>query len=124
MNASAVDGVALLVAALVALVVAGTLILADRGDSHRRAWVAAGVLFLGITAAGVVDLLRSTPRETYVSTVASGALLCVLGSVGMVRGTTRVRPWIRWPLVAVMALVLLLAGLLAGAAFVSRLLPF
>jgi hypothetical protein len=119
MNASALDIPALLLALVVAVVVAASLIIAHRGG-NRRGWVVAGVLALALVGLGAADIQRAEPRETHVSTVATGVLLSVLGSLGMVRGTRRVRPWLQWLLTVLAALVLLLAGLLLGAAFVSR----
>lgn len=120
---SAVDIPALLLAIAVSVVIAAALLLAHRGGT-RRGWIAAGVLAVALMAAGVADLMRVPPRETHISTVASGVLLSVLGTLGIVRGTRRVRPWVRWALTIVAALVLLLGGLLLGAALVSRFLPF
>ncbi len=124
MHDSALDVSALLVTLAVAVVVAASMILAHRGDNHRRAWIVAGIVTLVLCALGVIDIMRVTPRETRVSTVVTGVALCVLGALGMVRGTRRVRPWLRWLMTVATALVLLLGGLLIGATLVSRLAPF
>lgn len=119
MNESAFDIPALLLALAVAVVIAASLIIAHRGG-NRRGWIVAGVLAVALIGIGAADILRAAPRETHVSTVATGVLLAVLGSLGMVRGTRRVRPWLRWLLTVLVALALLMVGLLLGAAFVSR----
>lgn len=124
MNDSVFDGTALLVATLVAVLIAAALLVADRGNNHRRAWIVAGLVTLGLSVLAGLDLLRESPRETHVSGIVTGIAVAVLGSLGIVRGTRRVRPWIRWPLTSVVALVLLLSGLLMGASYVSRVLPF
>lgn len=124
MKDSALDSTALLVAISAAAVIATSLIVADRGNHHRRAWKVAGLVTLGLSLLAGLDLLRESPRETHVSGIVFGIAVAVLGSLGMVRGTRRVRPWLRGPLVAVTTLVLLLSGILLGAAYVSHLLPF
>ena len=124
MNSSPFDLAAVVVALLVAITIAGTLIVAHRGERHRRGWLAAAALFLGLGALAAIDLLRASPRESHLGAALSGILFAVLGTLGMVRGTRRVRPWLRWLMCTVSALVLLLAGLMIGAAFVSRVVPF
>ena len=96
---------------------------AHRGDNHRRGWLAAALLAAGLVILGLADLLARAPRETSIAAPIVGGILPVLGAVGMVRGTRRVTGWIRYPLVFVMTLVLLFAGLLIGATFASRLIP-
>ena len=118
-----VDLPALLVASTIALVITVALMRAHAVESHRRGWITAGVLAAALTAIGATDLLWATPRETNFATVIVGAALPVLGALGMIRGTRSVRPWIRWPLVFLVAFVLLFGGLLIGATIASRLLP-
>jgi hypothetical protein len=120
---SVVDVPALLVASIIALVITVMLMRAHAVESHRGGWITAGVLAAALTAMGATDLLLSTPRETNFATVIVGAVLPVLGALGMIRGTRGVRPWIRWPLVFLVAFVLLFGGLLIGATFATRLLP-
>lgn len=122
MGNSAVDVTALAIGAAVALLVVGVLAWALRGDDARRGWLAAAGLFLGLTAIGVVDLVRYSPRETPFGIVAIGALVPVLGTFGLLRGTRTVRPWIRWPLAFLTAFLLVFGGLLLGA-MVARWLP-
>jgi len=124
MNASAFDVPALLVALAVSLLVTATLQLADRGGNSRRAWLAAGALVVVLTGVSAADLLRSSPRDTYFSTIVTGVVLAVLGALGMVRGTRRVRRWLSWVLTAAVTLVLLMGGLVLGAALVSKVAPF
>jgi hypothetical protein len=114
---------ALLLAITIALVITVVLIRAHAVENHRRGWITAGILAAVLTAVGVIDLLRVTPRETNIATVIVGAALPVFGALGMIRATRGVRPWIRWPLVFLTAFVLLFGGLLIGATFASRLLP-
>ena len=123
MGASAVDIPAILLVIGLARVITVTLVRAHRDDQPRRGWIAAGILFLGLLALGIVDLLRYSPRETLFSVVAVGVAVPVLGAFGMVRATHRSRPWLRWTLTYLTALFLLFGGLLLGAA-VSRWLPF
>src|SRR5688572_10449200 len=96
MGSSSVDFIALGAGAGVALLISGGLVLALRGDNARRGWIVATALFLALCALGVVDLLRYSPRETTFSNVVIGFLLPVLGTLGILRATRRVRPWIRW----------------------------
>jgi len=121
--ASVVDVPALVVASLIALVVTVALMRAHAVESHRRGWITAGILAATLSAIGVIDLVRATPRETHFTTVVVGAVLPVLGALGMIRGTRGVSPWIRWPLVFLVAFILLFGGLLIGATLASRLLP-
>lgn len=122
MGNSAIDVTALVVGAIIALMVTGALGWALRSGGTRRGWMGAGGLFLALTALGVIDLLRHSPRETPFGIVIIGALLPVLGTLGLLRATRSVRPWIRWPLAFLLAFVLVFGGLLLGAA-VSRWLP-
>ena len=123
MGSSAVDFIALGTAAAVALVIVVVLALALRGGDTRRGWIAAGALFTVLCALGIIDLLRHAPRETMFSNVVIGVLAPVLGTLGIMRGTRRVRPWIRWVVGYLMAFLLVFAGFLLGAT-VARFLPF
>jgi hypothetical protein len=118
---SIADLSALFVAVAIALVITIALMRAQRGDNHRRGWITATVLVLAIWTIGAVDLLRATPHETHPAAVVVGALLPVLGALGMIRGTRPVRPWIRWPLVFLTTFALLLGGLLIGATLAPHL---
>ena len=122
MDTSAIDLPALTLAAIIALAITLLLWAAQRGDNSRRGWLVAAVITAVLLATGLIDLLRAKPRETHVAAVLLGASLPVLGSAGLVRGTRRVRPLVRWPLVFLTAVVLLLAGVLLGAALVPKLL--
>ena len=122
MGNSALDLTALVVGAIIALVVTGALGWALRREHTRRGWLVAAGLFAGLTAIGALDLLRHSPRETPFGIVGVGALLVVLGTLGFLRATRSVRPWIRWPLAFVLAFLFVFGGLLLGAA-VSRWLP-
>jgi len=122
MNA-VVDVPALSIAILVALAITVALMRAHAVENHRRGWITALILAASLAAIGVIDLVRVTPRETNIATALVGAALPVLGALGMIRGTRRVRPWIRWPMVFLTAFALLFAGLLIGATLASRLFP-
>lgn len=124
MDASVVDFPALLLATFIAAAIATGLLRAFRDENTRRAWIVAGVLAAVLLALGALDLLRESPRETHISTPLVGATLPVLGALGMVRGTRRVRMRYRWPLVFATAFALFFGGLLIGAALFPRLLPF
>ena len=123
MGSSAVDFIALGTAAAVALVIVVVLALALRDDRPRRGWIVAGLLFAALCALGIIDLLRYSPRETTFSNVVIGFLVPVLGTLGIMRGTRRVRPWIRWVVGYLTAFLLVFAGFLLGAT-VARFLPF
>ena len=123
MGSSAVDFIALGTAAAIALVIVVVLAFALRGENTRRGWIMAGVLFAALCAVGIVDLLRHSPRETMFSNVVIGMLVPVLGTLGILRGTRRVRPWIRWVVAFLTAFLLLFVGFLLGAT-VARFLPF
>jgi hypothetical protein len=124
MSLTAVDFVTLLIAVAIAAVVATTLLRFDSRVLVRRGWIIAGALTLALVALGGVDLLRQPWPDVKFSTVVIAALFTVIGTKGMVQGTRRVRPWLRWLLAFVVALVLLFGGLLTGATGVSRMLPF
>lgn len=124
MDNSAFDIPALLLTIVVAAIIAAALVYAHRDGNNRRGWIVAGVLTLVFSAIGALDLLRSSPRETHFTTVIVGVALPVLGALGMIHGTRRVRPWVRWLLTFVTALVLLIGGLQLGATVAARFLPF
>jgi hypothetical protein len=73
-----------------------------------------------LAAIGIFDLLGERPRETHLATAVLGAALPVLGALGLARGMRRVRPWVRWLVVFLAALVSLLGGLLLGASILPR----
>lgn len=120
MDTSAIDFTALGVAAGAAAIITGVLGAASRGERWGRMWVAAAAVAIVLIAVGLADLLRERPRETHVATVLLGIPLPVVAAVGMIRATRPVRPWYRWPLVYVTALVTLFAGLFVGAALLPR----
>jgi uncharacterized membrane protein HdeD (DUF308 family) len=122
MDASVLDFPALLLGVFVAVVIATALLYSYRLEDKRRMWIVAGVLAAVLIAAGVIDLLRESPRETHIATPFFGAIFPVLGALGMVRATRRVRMRYRWPLVFVTAFALLFGGLLMGATLVPQLL--
>jgi hypothetical protein len=121
MGNSVIDYPALLLATALSLVVAGTLILAHRGENKRRAWIAAAALTVALGTLGGLDLMRESSRETHVATIILAATLPVLGAIGTIRGTRRVhQPWLRWPIVFAATFALLFAGLLIGATVLPR----
>jgi hypothetical protein len=120
MNASATDPIALVLATAIAVLITAAFAFGDR-DAGRRGWIIVAALVALLIAAGLIDLYSRSPRETHPLSVITGALVPVLGAFGLARATRRVRPWIRWPVVFVAALVLLLAGLLLGATLAPRL---
>jgi hypothetical protein len=124
MDTSALDFPAVALGALIALGITAGLWYAHRAGDNRRTWIIAGAIATLLLVVGLIDLLRAAPRETSLATVFVGAPLPVLGAVGMIRGTRRVRPLYRWPLVFVTAFVLLFGGLLLGAAVLPKYLPF
>lgn len=119
-----IDYAALVLAILVAVAITFALMRAHEGGNNRRGWITAGVVAAVLLALGVIDLMTAPLREIPVATVIVGATLPVLGAVGMIQATRRVRPWVRWIMVFATALVLLFGGLLVGATIPSRLLPF
>lgn len=124
MDTAAIDFPALALATLIALGITVALWFGNRGDDKRRGWIAAAALAAVLLAIGLLDVLRATPRETHVATAVFGATLPVLGAMGMILGTRRVRPLVRWPMVFVTAFVLLFGGVLLGAAVLPKFLPF
>ena len=123
MGNSAADPLALAVGAALAVVIVAVLAFAMRRDSMRQGWIAAAGLFVGLSAIGAVDLARHAPRETPFSTVLVGVAVPVLGTLALLRGMHRVRPWIRWPIAFVAAFALVFAGFLLGATLAPYL-PF
>jgi uncharacterized membrane protein HdeD (DUF308 family) len=123
MDTSAIDFPALLLAILVAATITVSLGYAQRGDDRRRSWLTAAALTVVLIGIGLADLLQETPRETHVATLFIGIPLPVLGAMGLLRATRRARPWLRWTSVYLVTLVLLLGGLLLGAAVAPRFLP-
>lgn len=120
MDTSVIDFPALLLAILIAAAIAAALLAAYRGESNRRAWIVSGVVTAVLLALGAVDLLRRSPREVHILSIIIGAPLPVLGALGMVLATRRVRLWVRSLLVFATALLLLFGGLLLGAAVIPR----
>ena len=123
MDTSVVDFLALTLALVVALMITATLLMAYRGVATRRAWIAAATLIGLLIAVGLADVLRETPRQTHIATVIVGAPLPVLGAMGMILATRRIRPIWSWLLTFGTAFVLLFVGLLIGAALLPRYLP-
>jgi hypothetical protein len=119
-----IDYAALTLAALIAVGITAALMHAHRGDNHRRGWIGAGIVAAVLLAIGVVDLMAAPRHEIPIATVIVGATLPVLGALGMIRATRRVRPWVRWLMVFGTAFVLLFGGLLLGATIPSHLMPF
>lgn len=120
MDVSAIDFPALLLGLFIAVIVTAALMFAHRGEQNRRGWMVAGGFAALLAALGLFDLLRESPRETHLGTPFVGAILPVLGGLGMVRATRRVRPWLRWGMVFVTTFVLLFAGVLLGAAIIAK----
>ena len=118
-----VDAPTLIVGIVIALVITAALLLAQRGDNHRRGWLTAATLVVALSAAGIFDLLRAPQRDTHLVTAFFGAAMPVFGALGIVRGTRPVRPQFRWLIVFLVSFFLLFAGLLFGATVGSRLLP-
>lgn len=115
----AVDVAALTVAIIIAGAITAVIALfADTGT--RRDWVVGGSLVLLLVAVAIANLSRETPRETHIATAILGPGLAVAGAMGIARATRRMRPWLRWVIVFLFALLLLLGGLLLGAAVLPR----
>jgi len=123
MDTSAVDFPALALMIVAAIVITSAIGISGRDGNTRRRWLAALGITILLIAIGLVDLLRETPRETHLATLFIGVPLPVLGAIAMERMTRRVRPWIRWTGVFLVSLVVLLSGLLIGAAIAPRFLP-
>ena len=92
----------------------------SRNEGAARVWIAAAVVTAVLMTVGFVDLMRSQPREIHVASVLVGIPLPVLGAVGLQYAMRRVRGWIRWSVVFLVALILLYLGLLIGAAILPR----
>ena len=120
MDTAVIDFPALAIGFTVSLVITVALSRAERGGDRRRDWIVAGALAALLIAIGLVDLLRETPRQTHVATVLVGVPLPILGALGVIRATRRVRPALRWTVVFSTTFVLLFGGLLIGAAVVPR----
>jgi uncharacterized membrane protein HdeD (DUF308 family) len=119
-----IDYAALALGILIAAAITLVLMRAHRGENSRRGWITAGVVAAILLAIGIIDLMAAPRRELPLATVIVGATLPVLGAVGMIHATRRVRPWVRWIMVYVTTLLLLFIGLLIGATAPSRLIPF
>jgi hypothetical protein len=119
-----IDYAALFLATLIAVAISVALMQAHRGENFRRGWITAGIVAAALIAIGLIDLGVAPRREIPIATVIVGATVPVLGAVGMIRATRRVRPWLRWLMVFGTAFVLFFAGLMLGATIPSRLLPF
>ena len=124
MNLTGTDVATLLIAAVIAAAIASTLLRFDSREQVRRGWIVAGILALILVALGAVDLYRQPWPDVPFSAVIIAALFAVLGTKGIVHGTRRVRPWLRWILAFVIAYLLLFAGLLTGATGTVHMLPF
>lgn len=120
MDTSAIDFAALALGVVASAAITGAIAWAARHEGATRLWLAAAVVTAILIAIGLVDLLREEPRETHVATVLVGIPMPVLGAVGLQYAMRRVRPWIRWATVFLVAFVLLFTGLLLGAAIVPR----
>jgi hypothetical protein len=115
----AVDVPALLLAVVLSAVITAALALfADKG-THRD-WAAAGAIALAVFAIGMIDLMRETPRETFWATWIFGAAVPVAAATGVLHSTRSMRPWIRYPVVFLLTVVMLFGGLLIGATLVTR----
>ncbi len=124
MDTSALDIPALLVMLVVTAVITAAIALAGRGDNRRRRWLGALGVTVVLMALGLIDLLRESPRETHLATVFIGIPLPVLGAVATRAITRRLQhAWVRWLSVFLVTFVLLLSGLLIGAAIAPRFLP-
>lgn len=120
MNTGAIDYSALALALTITLAITVALGWADRGAIPRRSWLMAAALAAVLISIGLAEILTAKPREVHVATVLIGAPLPILGSLGLIRATRRVRPWARWPVIYVATLALMFAGLLIGAAFIPK----
>ena len=124
MDTSALDVPALVVMLVTTLLITAAVAFGGRGEHARRnRWLGALGITVLLIAIGLVDLLREEPRETHLATLFIGIPLPVLGAMAMERMTRRVRPWMRWTAVFLVTFVLLLSGMLIGAAIAPRFLP-
>jgi intracellular septation protein A len=113
------DVPALLLAIVISAAITAVLAFFAR-DGRKRDWLIAGAVALVLAVAGVVNLMTETPRETHMATAIAGAILPVAGGMGTIAATRRVRPWLRWLVVFLIAFGLLIAGLLLGASILPR----
>ena len=123
MDTSAVDFPALILMLVATTIIVVAIGVGGRNDNRRSRWFAAIGVMIVLMAIAVIDLLRETPRETHIATVFFGIPLPVLGAMTARHFTRRVRPWVRWTVVFGVTLLLLLSGLLIGAAIAPRFLP-
>jgi hypothetical protein len=123
MDYGPIDYAALALALGIALIIDVALGWADRGAIPRRSWLMAAALAAVLMTLGLIEVLAAKPREVHFATVLTGVPLPILGGLGLIRATRRMRPWVRWPVIYLATLMLLFAGLLIGAAMVPRYLP-
>lgn len=116
---TSVDLPALLLAIAISAAITAVLALYAR-EGRKRDWLIAGAITLVLTVTGVANLLTESPRETHIATAFTGAMLPVAGAMGIIAGTKRVRPWLRWLVVFVLTFALLVSGLLLGASILPR----
>ena len=121
---SVVDVPALIIGIVVALGITAALLVAHRGDNHRRGWIVAGIVVLAVGTLAAIDVARESPRETNFTTPFLTALIATIATLGIIRATRRVHPWLRAGMVFVTAFVTLLAGLLLVSTYIAKLLPF
>lgn len=119
MDTSAIDFAALTTGVISAGLITAALAWGARSGT-TRVWIAAAVVTVVLMGVGWVDLARERPRETHVATLLIGIPFPVLGAAGLQYAMRRVRPWIRWAVVFLVALALLFLGLLVGAAIAPR----
>lgn len=120
MDTSAIDFAALALGVIAAAIITGAVAWGARSGGAARLWIAAATATVVLLAVGLVDLLRERPRETHIATLLIGVPLPVLGAVGLHRAMRRARPWMRWSVVFLAALVLMFVGLLIGAAVAPK----
>jgi hypothetical protein len=123
MDTSAVDFPALALMLLAAGAIVGAIGVGGRTGDRRGRWMGAAAITVVLMAVALLDLRRETPRETHLATVFIGIPLPVLGAMATQRLARRTRPWVRWAVVFAVTFVLLLSGLLIGAAIAPRFLP-
>lgn len=120
LDTSAIDFAALAVGAISAAIITAALAWGARHAGALRVWIAAAAVTLVLAGIGLVDLLRERPRETHIAAILVGVPIPVLGALGLQHAMRRVRPWIRWSVVFLVAFVLVFLGLLIGAAILPR----
>jgi|SRR5687767_3342410 len=116
---TSVDIPALLLTVAIAALITAVLALYAR-NGQKRDWLIAGGVALLLAALGVANLATESPRETHIATAFTGSMLPVAGAMGIIAGTKRVRPWLRWLVVFVLTFVLLILGLMLGASILPR----